>query len=80
MAPRQLSSKAGRAEPGFARSAVSAVLSAENRSVVSAVGMFAVSAFPFFSFVFDTWGFWGRKRMGMRWMRFWGERGRKRGR
>jgi hypothetical protein len=47
MAPRQLSSKAGRAEPGFARSAVSALLSAENRSVVSAVGMFAVSAFPF---------------------------------
>jgi hypothetical protein len=58
MAPRQLSSKAGRAEPGFARSAVSALLSAENRSVVSAVGMFAVSAFPFF---WGFWGFWGRK-------------------
>jgi hypothetical protein len=47
MAPRQLSSKAGRAEPGFARSTVSALLSAENRSVVSAVGLFAVSAFRF---------------------------------
>ena len=44
MAPKQLNGKGGRnAEPSFARSAVQGLTSAENRSIVTSIGLFAVS-------------------------------------
>lgn len=43
MAPKQLNGKGGRAEPSFARTAIQGLTSAENRSVVTSIGLFAVS-------------------------------------
>lgn len=45
MPPKQLNGKGGRAvaEPSFARSAIQGLTSAENRSVVTSIGLFAVS-------------------------------------
>ncbi len=44
MAPKQIHGKGGRtvAEPSFARSAIQTIKSPENRSVITAVGLFAV--------------------------------------
>ncbi|KAF3007392.1 hypothetical protein E8E13_001573 [Curvularia kusanoi] len=44
MAPKQLNGRGGRAaEPSFARSAIQGLTSAENRSVITSIGLFAVS-------------------------------------
>ncbi|KAJ8109643.1 hypothetical protein OPT61_g7310 [Boeremia exigua] len=45
MPPKQLNGKGGRtvAEPSFARTAIQGLTSAENRSVVTSIGLFAVS-------------------------------------
>lgn len=45
MPPKQLNGKGGRAgaEPSFARSTIQGLTSAENRGVVTAIGLFAVS-------------------------------------
>ncbi|KAJ4994168.1 hypothetical protein SVAN01_00645 [Stagonosporopsis vannaccii] len=43
MPPKQLNGKGGRAEPSFARSTIQGLTSAENRSVVTSIGLFAVS-------------------------------------
>ncbi|KAF1932748.1 uncharacterized protein M421DRAFT_416360 [Didymella exigua CBS 183.55] len=43
MAPKQLNGKGGRAEPSFAQSTIQGLTSAENRSVITAIGLFAVS-------------------------------------
>lgn len=44
MPPKQLNGRGGRtvAEPSFARSTIQGLTSAENRSVVTAIGLFAV--------------------------------------
>lgn len=44
MAPKQVNGRGGRAaEPSFARSTIQGLTSAENRSLVTSVGLFAVS-------------------------------------
>lgn len=45
MPPKQLNGKGGRAsaEPSFARNTIEGLTSPENRSVVTAIGLFAVS-------------------------------------
>lgn len=45
MPPKQLNGKGGRtvAEPSFAQSTIQGLTSADNRSVVTAIGLFAVS-------------------------------------
>ena len=43
MAPKQFNGKGRTVEPSFARSAVQGLTSAENRSIVTSIGLFAVS-------------------------------------
>ncbi|KAH7380683.1 hypothetical protein BKA66DRAFT_465180 [Pyrenochaeta sp. MPI-SDFR-AT-0127] len=53
MPPKQIHGKGGRtiAEPNFAQTALRTFTSAENRSVVSAVGMFAIGV----AFLHSSW-------------------------
>ncbi|KAF1842448.1 uncharacterized protein K460DRAFT_370410 [Cucurbitaria berberidis CBS 394.84] len=53
MPPKQIHGKGGRtlAEPSFARNAIRTFTSAENRGVVSAVGMFAIGV----AFLHSSW-------------------------
>ncbi|KAG9206918.1 hypothetical protein B5807_00492 [Epicoccum nigrum] len=52
MAPKQLNGRGGRtAEPSFARSAVQGLTSAENRSIVTSIGLFAIGV----TFLHSSW-------------------------
>ncbi|KAH6616597.1 hypothetical protein C7974DRAFT_402087 [Boeremia exigua] len=53
MPPKQLNGKGGRtvAEPSFARSTIQGLTSAENRSVVTSIGLFAIGV----TFLHSSW-------------------------